>query len=104
MRYSLAASGLLFGLAAAAPQKINIEAALAVPTPTILGPKIEETKPAAVSYNPTAAASAVAAVVKDEGVIEKRDYYIHNVTSAPFITERSSSNKKRNACDPQPQG
>lgn len=103
MRYSLAASGLL-GLAAAAPQMINIEAALAVPTPTILGPKIEETKPAAISYNPTVAASAVAAVVKDEGVIEKRDYYIHNITSAPFITGSSSSNKKRNACDPQPLG
>lgn len=103
MRYSLAAFGLL-GLAAAAPQMINIDAALAVPTPTILGPKIAETKPPAISYNPTAAASAVAAVVKDEGVLEKRDYYIHNVTSAPFITESSSSNKKRNACDAQPLG
>jgi hypothetical protein len=72
MRYSVAASGLL-GLAAAAPQLINVDAALAVPTPTILGPGIEETKPAAVSYNPSAAASAVAAVVKSEGVIEKRD-------------------------------
>lgn len=72
MRYSVAASGL-FGLAAAAPQLINVDAALAVPTPTILGPRIEETKPAAISYNPIVAASAVAAVVKSEGVIEKRD-------------------------------
>lgn len=103
MRYSLAASGLL-GLVAAAPQMINIEAALAVPTPTVLGPKVGETKPAAISYNPTAAASAAAAVVKDEGVIEKRDYYIHNVTSAPFIITGDSSKKKRNACDPQPVG
>ncbi|KAF2994574.1 hypothetical protein E8E13_001039 [Curvularia kusanoi] len=72
MRYSVAFSGLL-GLAAAAPQRINIEAALDVPTPTVLGPRVEETKPAAISYNPNAAASAAAAVVKSEGAIEKRD-------------------------------
>ncbi|KAF3009730.1 hypothetical protein E8E13_009180 [Curvularia kusanoi] len=85
MKYSFAASALL-GLAAAAPQMININAALAVPTPTILGPKVEETKPAAVSYNPAAAASAAAAVVKSEGAIEKRAVY------------------KRGACDAQPAG
>jgi hypothetical protein len=50
---------------------INIDAALAVPTPTILGPKVEETKAAPVSYNPTAAASVVAAIVKEEGVETK---------------------------------
>lgn len=72
MRYAVAASGLL-GLAAAAPQLINVEAALAVPTPTVLGPKIEETAPAAISYNSNAAASAAAAIVKSEGAIEKRD-------------------------------
>lgn len=72
MRYAIAASALL-GAAAAAPQMINIEAALSVPTPTVLGPKIEETKPAAISYNPTVAASAVAVVVQQEGAIEKRE-------------------------------
>ncbi|KAF9693992.1 hypothetical protein EKO04_007806 [Ascochyta lentis] len=72
MRYAIAASAIC-GLVAAAPQMINIEAALAVPTPTILGPKVEETKAAPVSYNPTAAASAVAAIVKNEGAVEKRD-------------------------------
>ncbi|KAF2626483.1 hypothetical protein BU25DRAFT_343742 [Macroventuria anomochaeta] len=72
MRYAIAASAIC-GLVAAAPQMINIEAALAVPTPTILGPKVEETKAAPVSYNPTVAASAVAAVVKEEGVVGKRD-------------------------------
>ncbi|KAF2999739.1 hypothetical protein E8E13_004471 [Curvularia kusanoi] len=72
MRYAVAASALL-GAVTAAPQLINIGAALAVPTPTILGPPVEATKPAAVSYNPTAAASAVAEVVKNEGVVEKRD-------------------------------
>ncbi|KAH6612148.1 hypothetical protein C7974DRAFT_91965 [Boeremia exigua] len=71
MRYAIAASALL-GAVAAAPQMINIDAALAVPTPTILGPKVEETKAAPISYNPTVAASAVAVVVKEEGVIEKR--------------------------------
>lgn len=71
MRYAFAASAVL-GFAAAAPQMINIGAALAVPTPTILGPAVEETKAAPISYNPTAAASAVAALVKDEGAIAKR--------------------------------
>lgn len=88
MRHSLTISGLL-ALAAAAPQLININAVLDVPTPTILGPKIEETKPAAISYNPTAAASAVAAIVKSEGAVERRDVYDLN---------------KRAPCDPQPAG
>ena len=72
MRYAVAASALC-GLVAAAPQMININEALAVPTPTILGPKVEETKAAPVSYNPNAAASAVAALVGAEGVIVKRE-------------------------------
>lgn len=88
MRHSLTISGLL-ALAAAAPQLININAVLDVPTPTILGPKIEETKPAAISYNPTAAASAVAAIVKSEGAVERRDVYDLN---------------KRAPCGPQPAG
>lgn len=71
MRYAIAAS-VICGLAAAAPQMINIEAAEAVPTPTILGPNVEETRAPSISYNPTAAASAVAAIVKVEGVVEKR--------------------------------
>jgi hypothetical protein len=58
----------LCGFAAAAPQMINIEAALAVPTPSILGPQPEETKPAPVTYNPAAAASAAAEVVVQEGL------------------------------------
>lgn len=72
MRYAVAASAIL-GAVAAAPQMINIEAALAVPTPTILGPELAATKPAPVSYNPTVAASVVAAIVKEDGVVEKRD-------------------------------
>ncbi|KAG9696892.1 hypothetical protein KCU95_g3973, partial [Aureobasidium melanogenum] len=72
MRYAFAASAIL-GVVAAAPQMINIEAALAVPTPTVLGPALTATEPAAISYNPTSAASAVAEVVQNEGVIEKRD-------------------------------
>ena len=88
MRYSIAASGLL-GLAAALPQRINIDAALAVPTPSILGPNIEATKPAETTYNPVVAASAVAAVVESEGVIQKRD---------------SLTVGKRDACDTQPLG
>lgn len=71
MRYAIAASAVC-GLVAAAPQMINIGAALAVPTPTILGPNVEETKAAPVSYNPSAAASEVAAIVLEEGVTTKR--------------------------------
>ncbi|KAJ4331916.1 hypothetical protein N0V87_008774 [Didymella glomerata] len=52
---------------------INIGAALAVPTPTVLGPKVDETQAPSISYNPTAAAATVAAIVKSEGVVEKRD-------------------------------
>jgi hypothetical protein len=63
---------------------INIEAALAVPTPTVLGPKAEETKPAPISYNPVAAASAVAEIVAEKGVENKL--------------------RKREACAPQPGG
>jgi hypothetical protein len=88
MRYSFAASTLL-GLAAALPQRINIDAALAVPTPSILGPKIEDTKPAEPTYNPTAAASVVAAVVESEGIIQKRDSFTVG---------------KRDACNTQPLG
>jgi hypothetical protein len=88
MRRPLAISGLL-ALAAAAPQLINIDAVLDIPTPTVLGPNVEETKPAAVSYNPTAAASAVAAIVESEGAVERRDVYDLN---------------KRAPCDLQPPG
>lgn len=102
MRYSFAASGLL-GLAAAAPQMINIDAALAVPTPTVLGPRVEETKPAAITYNPTVAASAVAAVVKSEGAIEKRDL-VYDVFTGMTVEERNTTMSKRNACDAQPVG
>ena len=58
----------LCGFAAAAPQMINIEAALAVPTPSVLGPNPEETKPSPVTYNPVAAAYAAAEVVTKEGL------------------------------------
>ncbi|KAJ4335131.1 hypothetical protein N0V95_008985 [Ascochyta clinopodiicola] len=72
MRYAIAVSAIC-GLVTAAPQMINIDAALAVPTPAVLGPAIAATKAAPISYNPTAAASAVAAIVKEEGAVEKRD-------------------------------
>lgn len=72
MRYAVVASAIL-GAVAAAPQVINIQAAESVPTPTVLGPKVEETAPAPISYNPVVAASDVAKVVKEEGAIEKRE-------------------------------
>lgn len=43
MRNVLLAASALSGMAAALPQMINIEAALAVPTPTVLGPQATET-------------------------------------------------------------
>ncbi|KAJ4379828.1 hypothetical protein N0V86_005012 [Didymella sp. IMI 355093] len=82
---------------------ININAALAVPTPTILGPKIEETKPAAITYNPTAAASAVAAVIQSEGAVEKRNV-VYDVTISKTVEEHNAAVSKRNACEVQPLG
>jgi hypothetical protein len=61
---------------------INIEAALAVPTPTILGPKAEETAELPVSYNEVLAAKSAAAAVATGGVVVK----------------------KRDACQAQPAG
>lgn len=74
MRYSLAAAALC-GLTAALPQKINIEAALAVPTPTAgLGPKVEDATPLPISYNQAAATLSAAASVATGGVeLEKRE-------------------------------
>lgn len=71
MRYAVVASAIL-GAVAAAPQMINIEGAEAVPTPTILGPELEATAPAAISYNAHVAVASVVAEVKAEGVNEKR--------------------------------
>lgn len=98
MHYTLAAVSLL-GLAAAAPQGINIEAALAVPTPLILGPKIGDVKPTKPTYNPAVAASVVAAVVKSEGTIQKRDQECDLI-----VDDLVGKTTKRNVCDAQPLG
>lgn len=98
MHYTLAAFSLL-GLAAAAPQGINIDAALAVPTPSILGPKVGDVKPAEPTYNPAVAASAVAAIVKSEGTIQKRGQ-----EDDLIVDDLVGKTAKRNACDAQPLG
>ena len=68
MRYAIAASALC-GLTAALPQMINIEAALAVPTPTAgLGPKVEDATPLPISYNQAAATQSAAEAVATGGV------------------------------------
>jgi hypothetical protein len=87
MRNVLLAASALSGLAAALPQMINIEAALAVPTPTILGPKAEETAELPVSYDQAAATKSAAAVVATGGAV---------VTTGDL--------KRRDACQPQPAG
>ena len=71
MRYTFVASAIL-GAVAAAPQLINIDAALDAPTPSVLGPELAAVTPNAVSYNPTAATASAAAVIQTEGV-DKRD-------------------------------
>jgi len=71
MRYAFAASAIL-GAVAAAPQLINIDAALDVPTPTVLGPELAAATPNAISYNPVVASASAAAVIQTEGV-NKRD-------------------------------
>lgn len=69
MRHAILAASAFCGLAAAAPQRINIEAAVAVPTPTAgLGPKIDNPIPAAISYNQAAATVSAANSVATGGV------------------------------------
>lgn len=82
MRNVLLATSAFSGLVAALPQMINIEAALAVPTPSVLGPAVTETAELPVSYNQAAATESAAAAVATGGV----------------------SLKKRDACQPQPAG
>jgi hypothetical protein len=76
MRHAIFAASALCGLSAALPQMINIEAALAVPTPSAgLGPKIEDAIPAPISYNQAAATESAAQSVATGGVVHvsKRD-------------------------------
>jgi hypothetical protein len=78
MRHALFAASALCGLSAALPQMINVEAALAVPTPSVLGPKIDEAVPAPITYNQAAATQSAAHAVatggvEKEGSISKRD-------------------------------
>ncbi|KAH6872850.1 hypothetical protein BKA58DRAFT_401036 [Alternaria rosae] len=82
MRNVLLATSAISGLVAALPQMINIEAALAVPTPSVLGPAATETAELPVSYNQAAATESAAAAVATGGV----------------------NLKKRDACQPQPAG
>jgi hypothetical protein len=77
MRYALVAASALCGLTSALPQMINIEAALAVSTPTAhLGPKVDDV-PTPVAYNQAAATESVAAAVAVSGInkegVAKRD-------------------------------
>ncbi|KAG9191968.1 hypothetical protein G6011_10702 [Alternaria panax] len=74
MRNVLFAASALSGMAAALPQMINIEAALAVPTPTVLGPQATETAELPVSYDQQAATKSAALAVETGGVeLKKRD-------------------------------
>jgi hypothetical protein len=69
MRYSFVAASVYCGLSAALPQMINIEAALAVPTPSAgLGPNILQAIPAPISYNQAAATESAAQAVATGGV------------------------------------
>lgn len=69
MRSAIFAASALCGLTAALPQMINIEAALAVPTPSVgLGPKVEDVVPAPITYNQAAATKSAALAVATGGV------------------------------------
>jgi hypothetical protein len=71
MRYAIAASALC-GLTAALPQMINIEAALAVPTPTAgLGPKVDDVVLLPITYNQAAATQAAAEAVATGGTFKE---------------------------------
>jgi hypothetical protein len=79
MRHAIIAVSALCTLTAALPQMINIEAALAVPTPTAgLGPKVAEAIPAPITYDQAAATESAAQSVATGGVekgdsVSKRD-------------------------------
>ncbi|KAE8845341.1 hypothetical protein PTNB85_03606 [Pyrenophora teres f. teres] len=78
MRNTLLIASAFSGLVAALPQKINIEAAKAVPTPTKLGPNPTETA-ATITYNADAAASSVVSAVLKSGVSAgKRDVNVND--------------------------
>jgi hypothetical protein len=68
MRSAIFAASALCGLSVALPQMINIEAALAVPTPAVLGPKVEDVIPAPITYNQAAATESAANAVATGGV------------------------------------
>jgi hypothetical protein len=92
MRNVLLAASALSGLAAALPQMINIEAALAVPTPTVLGPKAEETAELPVTYDQVAAANSAAVAVATGGVeLRRRDACTAQPAGQVYIRYSSSS-------------
>jgi len=78
MRSTIIIASALSGLAAALPQMINVEAALAVPIPTVLGPKVEDKPGLPVSYNQAAATESVAADVSETGTTHKRDVNVND--------------------------
>lgn len=89
MRSTIFAASALCGLTAALPQMINIEAALAVPTPTAgLKPEVEIATPLPISYNQAAATKSAAAAVATGGI------------ETDALRKRDSND----ACEPQPDG
>lgn len=74
MRYAFAAAAVL-GLAVAAPrpapQEINLDEVDSAPAPTVLGPAIAAVSDV-VSYNPTSAASSVAAAITDDPITARK--------------------------------
>lgn len=86
MRNVLLAATALSSLAAALPQKIAIEAALAVPTPAVLGPKVEEL-PNQDHYDENSTKEKVAESVASTGV-----------------EKTTSKRSEGDACAPQPGG
>lgn len=79
MRATFFAASALCGLVAAFPQKIDVDAAEAVPTPAApLGPNISNPVPVPITYNQAAATKSAAKAVatggvdKDNTVIVKR--------------------------------
>lgn len=72
MRNVLIAVSAISGLAAALPQKINIEAALSVPVPEVKGPKVDAKPNAPIAYNQPAAVQEVKETVASSGVITRK--------------------------------
>jgi hypothetical protein len=77
----------LSGLAVAAPkpQVINVDAAIDLPLPSVLGPDVTQPSVTPAAYNPAVAASSAAvAITTDPVAVDKRDGLVSRGSICPL--------------------